>query len=105
MTHLIAEVRDSALTPEGREVFRFVPATLLTQGQTVYYTLRIENPTAAQLGQVSVVQRIPANTIYVPGSAAGPGANVSLSVDGGQTFEPETVRKGSAKNAIGDGRS
>lgn len=84
----MAEVRETARTPEG-EVHRFLPATLLTQGQVVYYTVRIHNPTSVALSGVVVTQRIPANTTYVPGSASGPAARVSLSSDGGQTFQPE----------------
>ena len=80
-------------TPDGRETQRFLPATLLTQGQVVYYTVRIHNPTPVFISDVEVTQRMPANTTYVLGSAAGPAAEVSLSSDGGQSFERETERK------------
>ena len=43
-TELVAEVRENVSTTPGREVFRFVPARLLEQGQVVYYTVRITNP-------------------------------------------------------------
>ena len=44
-TELVAEVRENISTTPGREVYRFVPARLLEQGQVVYYTLRITNQT------------------------------------------------------------
>lgn len=84
-TQLIAEVRESTGTP-ARPSFRMVPAKRLAQGQVVYYTVRITNPTPVFANKVQVTQRIPANTTYVAGSAAGPGADVEFSIDGGQTF-------------------
>jgi len=91
-TELVAEVRENISTTPGREVFRFVPARMLEQGQVVYYTVRITNLTTVPLRNVAVVQPVPANTSYIEDSAAGPGADVSFSVDGGQTFgSPEAL--------------
>ena len=87
-TELVAEVRENVSTTPGREVFRFVPARLLEQGQVVYYTVRITNQTTVPLRNVAVVQPVPANTAYIADSAAGPGADVSFSVDGGHSFGP-----------------
>lgn len=87
-TELIAEVRENVSTTPGREVYRFAPARLLEQGQVVYYTLRITNQSTVPLRNVAVVQPVPANTTYLADSAAGPGAAVSFSVDGGKTFGP-----------------
>jgi uncharacterized repeat protein (TIGR01451 family) len=84
-TQLVAEVRESAGTQE-RPTVRMLPATRLEQGQVVYYTLKITNPTPIFANKVQVSQMIPANTTYLAGSAAGPGADVEFSVDGGQTF-------------------
>jgi uncharacterized repeat protein (TIGR01451 family) len=64
-----------------------VPAKLLQQGEVVYYTVRVKNVGATFARDVIITQRIPVNTTYVEGSASGPGANVTFSVDGGQTFE------------------
>lgn len=87
-TELVAEVRENVSTTPGREVFRFVPARLLEQGQVVYYTVRITNETTVPLRNVAVVQPLPANTVYIADSAAGPAAAVSFSSDGGHTFAP-----------------
>ena len=81
-------MRENVSTTPGREVFRFVPARLLEQGQVVYYTVRITNPTTVPLRNVAVVQPVPANTRICADSAAGPGAAVSFSVDGGVNFAP-----------------
>ena len=87
-TELVAEVRENVSTTPGREVYRFVPARMLEQGQVVYYTLRITNQTTVPLRNVAVVQPVPANTTYLADSASGPGADVTFSVDGGATFSP-----------------
>ena len=84
-TELIAEVRESIGTRD-RPAYRMVPAKRLAQGQEVYYTVRITNPTPVFANRVQVSQKIPANTTYVPGSAGGPGADVEFSIDGGETF-------------------
>lgn len=92
-TQLVAEVRESVATAD-RPTFRLAPASRLSQGQVVYYTVRITNPTPVFANKVQVSQLIPANTAYLPGSAAGPGADVEFSIDGGQTFgRPESLKQ------------
>jgi uncharacterized repeat protein (TIGR01451 family) len=92
-TELVAEVRVSSNAPtrapgstQERQTYRMVPAKLLSQGQVVYYTLRITNPTPVVANNVTVVQQVPSNTRYLPGSAVGPGADIEFSIDGGRTF-------------------
>lgn len=85
---LVAEVRQD-VELAGRNVARLVPATELRQGEEVFYTVRILNPSAAAAREVVVVQPIPQNTTYVPNSAGGPGAEITFSADGGQTFARE----------------
>ena len=87
-TTLIAEVRETQEVA-GKAVHRYFPAAVVAQGQVVYYTVQMRNPATVPLRNVTVVQRIPANTRYVAASAAGPSADITFSVDGGQTFWPE----------------
>lgn len=87
-TTLIAEVREET-NVAGRRVARLVPATVLREGQVVFYTVRILNRTSEPAREVVVVQRVPENTAYVPKSAGGPGAEITFSADGGQTFGKE----------------
>lgn len=86
---LSAEVRMESGASSGNPVRYFVPATVLEQGREVFYTVRIRNPGAESAQNVVVVQRVPQNTSYVARSAAGPGAEITLSTDGGQTFAAE----------------
>lgn len=98
-TQLVAEVRESIGSRE-RPLFRMVPAKRLSQGQEVHYTVRITNPAPVFANAVAVSQRIPANTTYVPGSAAGPGTDIKFSIDGGVTFataEDLMLEDGSAR--------
>lgn len=88
-TELVAEVRSESLL-RGQPFARFLPATAIVQGQTVYYTVRIHNPTREPVHDVVTVQRVPVNTGYVIGSAAGPAAEISFSIDGGQSFAAES---------------
>ncbi len=85
---LIAEVREEVRVPGG-QITRLVPATILEQGQEIFYTVRIRNPAAVAVSDMEVTQRIPENTVYVPDSATGPGVDVSISADGGRTFGKE----------------
>lgn len=87
-TTLIAEVREEA-NVAGRRLARLVPATVLHEGQVVFYTVRILNRTSEPARDVVVVQRVPENTHYVPNSAGGPGAEITFSADGGQSFARE----------------
>jgi uncharacterized repeat protein (TIGR01451 family) len=91
-TQLIAEVRE-VTGSAARPSYRMVPARRLSQGQVIYYTVRITNPTPVFANNVQVSQKIPANTTYVAGSAAGPAAEIEFSVDGGQTFAPAAQLK------------
>lgn len=86
-TQLIAEVRES-LNSQERQTYRMAPAKRLSQGQVVYYTVRITNPTPVFANNVVVSQLVPANTIYMEESAVGPGAEIDFSIDGGVTFGP-----------------
>jgi uncharacterized repeat protein (TIGR01451 family) len=98
-TELVAEVRESVGTAQ-RPTHRLVPATRLTQGQVVYYTVRITNPTPVFANKVQVSQLIPANTTYQPGSAAGPAAQIEFSIDGGLTFgRPEDLKQADGTRA------
>lgn len=87
-TTLVAEVRVEPPAPDSSGP-RFMPARVLKEGQELFYTLRIRNPSTEFARGVVVVQEIPKNTTYVPQSAAGPGAVITFSTDGGQSYAQE----------------
>lgn len=88
-TTLVAEVRETLETSDGRRIQRYVPAAVVDQGQVVFYTVQVRNPTSVPVRDVVIVQRVPVNTTYVVDSAAGPSADITFSVDGGESFWPE----------------
>jgi hypothetical protein len=86
---LLAEVKTSVNGLDNKLFAHFTPATTLSQGELVYYTVRIRNPTSEYLRDVTVVQPVPVNTMYAEHSASGPGADIQFSADGGLTFAAE----------------
>ena len=97
-TELIAEIRQTVRSPQGTTEYRFVRATVVPQGEVVYYTVKVRNPSTAYVRDVVVVQKSPENTSYVPGSASGPSVEVSLSADGGRNFAAERKVSNGGRN-------
>lgn len=83
-----AAIMESRTQADGVETRRLVPATDISEGQVVYYTLTIRNPGSQPAHDVVVTKPVPANTRYIPGSAVAPNATVTFSIDGGVTFAP-----------------
>lgn len=80
-------------TVRGRETVKLEPALRVVPGDEVIYTLEIRNPGALPLPPPRVDFPVPEHLRYVEDSAVGPGAQVSYSVDGGQTFgAPESLQ-------------
>jgi uncharacterized repeat protein (TIGR01451 family) len=87
----IAEVEIRSIQ-DGRETVKLAPADRVVPGDHVIYTLEVRNIGAAALHAPTVTHPIPAHMAYVANSATGPGAEVSYSVDGGNTFDrPENL--------------
>ncbi len=86
------EVRTTAeverrVTNDGKPAFALVPADRVVAGDPVVYTLAVRNRGAAPAAAVVVTTPIPRRMRYLAGSAVGPGAQVSFSVDGGRTYD------------------
>lgn len=77
--------------------YEYVPAERLGEGQEVCYTVYVRNIDKTPAADVVVIRPIPANTRYVANSAAGAGAGITFSIDGGKTFAaPDELRKAAA---------
>ena len=68
----------------------------------MFFTLYIRNTAPVEAPDVAVIWPVPANTIYVRGSATGPAAEISYSIDGGRTFRRATQLR--ARDASGSER-
>ena len=71
------------------------------------YTIRFRYDGESEADGLVIVQGMPAGARYLAGSASGPGASISFSVDGGETFgPPETLAvldgPGDARDATAD---
>jgi len=64
-----------------------VPADRVVPGDEVFYTLEIRNTGGKPLPPPTVDFAIPEHVRYIADSAVGAGAEVSYSVDGGNTFD------------------
>lgn len=59
-------------------------------GEERLYTLRFRNTAPEPAAGLFIEFPLPAGLAYVPASASGPGTGVTVSVDGGSSFEPES---------------
>jgi uncharacterized repeat protein (TIGR01451 family) len=88
----IAEVEVTALNGE-RETVKLAAADRVVPGDQVIYTLEIRNKGAMALPPPRVDYPIPEHMRYLDDTAAGPGAQITFSVDGGRTFaRPENLK-------------
>jgi uncharacterized repeat protein (TIGR01451 family) len=82
----IAEV-ESKSTTGGREAARLIPADRVVPGDRVIYTLEVRNTGATAVDAATVTYPVPEHMIYAADTAVGPAAEVSYSVDGGNSFD------------------
>lgn len=93
-TTIVAETLRVEEQANGSTVRRWQPATRLSAGDEVYYTIRVRNPGKAPVTGVVVTKQLPFGVHYMRGSAVGPACEVQFSVDGGTTFD-RAARQGS----------
>jgi uncharacterized repeat protein (TIGR01451 family) len=77
---------------QGHALVKLLPADRVVAGDQVLYTLEVRNAGATAADNVSFTAPIPEHMVYVEDSAAGPGAAIAYSVDGGRSFDvPEKL--------------
>lgn len=77
----------------GRPATRLLPADHVVPGDLVIYTVQVRNSGSVRVAVPQFTTPIPEHTSYVADSAVAPGADVSYSVDGGQSFDrPQNLR-------------
>jgi uncharacterized repeat protein (TIGR01451 family) len=88
----IAEVEVTALNGD-RETVKLARADRVVPGDQVIYTLEIRNKGAMALPPPRVDYPIPEHMRYLDDTAAGPGADITYSIDGGRSFDrPENLQ-------------
>jgi|SRR5271165_4687659 len=81
-----AELVKTTIT-NGKVRIELSPADRLVGGDEVIYTVEVRNRGAVGIDHYAFTSPIPAHMSYVASSAVAPGADISFSVDGGQTFD------------------
>jgi len=75
------------LIENGHTYVALAPADRVVPGDEVLYTVEVRNTGPVVLVVPSFTTPVPTHMVIVPGSAVGPGAEVSYSVDGGRQFD------------------
>jgi uncharacterized repeat protein (TIGR01451 family) len=88
ITVTIAQLKEVAEQKGGARTTKLVPATSVSPGDVVEYVLTFRNEGDAPATDANVDDAIPKGTVYLANSAAGEGAEVTFSSDGGKTFAP-----------------
>jgi uncharacterized repeat protein (TIGR01451 family) len=80
-------------TSNGRVSLRLLPADHVVPGDSLIYTVQVRNTGGVLVAVPQFTAPIPKHTSYVADSAVAPGAEVSYSVDAGQSFDkPQNLR-------------
>lgn len=86
-TSILVEKLVTREGPGEEPVRQFETARRIKAGEQLYYTVRVTNAGQEPVGDIVVTKQMPYGVDYVPGSAAGPGCRIELSLDGGASFE------------------
>ncbi len=88
ITFSISQFKEVAEQKGGARTTKLVPAQSVSPADVVEYQLTYRNEGDAPAIDASIDDAIPKGTVYLAGSAAGEGADVGFSSDGGRTFAP-----------------
>jgi len=84
----ISQAKEVVQVKGDKRESRFVPAKEVTAGDVVEYTLAYKNTGDQPARDAVIDDPIPKGTSYLGASAAGEGAEITFSADGGKTFAP-----------------
>ncbi len=79
--------KETVVIEDDKEVIKIVPATEITPGETIIYTLTYTNSGDEAATNVVVDNPVPQGTIYLPNTVTTAGAEATFSIDGGKTFK------------------
>lgn len=78
--------RELEVLEKGVKIKKTGPPEKVLPGDEVIYTVTYTNKTGKPADNITVTNPVPTHTRYRDGSAAGDGATITFSVDGGKTF-------------------
>ena len=81
-----ADVEIIETDASGETVTRLEQASKVVPGDIVIYTVSFSNTGSEPAENVVITNPVPRHMEYVEGTAFGPGADISFSIDGGQSW-------------------
>ena len=99
----ISEIEITETNAQGKKTVKRTAATSVVPGTEVIYTITAKNTGAEPADNIVVTNPIPAQTVYVEGSAFGADTVITFSVDGGNTYD--AAAKLAVKDATGISRA
>ena len=99
----VAETEVSETDAQGNKTVKRTAATSVVPGTEVIYTITARNTGTEPASNVVVNNPVPAQTMYVDGSAFGADTVITFSVDGGKTYD--AAAKLTVKDATGISRA
>lgn len=87
---MLAE-KEITIIEEGVEVTKRVEAETIEPGEVIHYTLTYSNSGDEAATDVVVSNPIPSDTVYILESARGDNADITFSIDGGNTYKKPNV--------------
>ncbi|MFW2404166.1 MAG: hypothetical protein ACN4GT_05310 [Gammaproteobacteria bacterium] len=82
-----AEQTEKFIDENGVEQVRLVEAGRVLPGEPVIFTVTYTNSGDEPAESITITNPVPEHMIYVDNSAAGDGASIAYSVDGGKSFD------------------
>lgn len=82
----VVETEITEVNAQGKKINRRTPAASVIPGSEVIYTITAKNTGTEPAENILVTNPIPAQTVYVDGSAYGAGSVITFSVDGGKSY-------------------
>ena len=84
----ISQAKEVVEVKAGVRSAKLVPTKEAAPGEVLEYTLTYSNTGDEPARDAVIDDPIPKGSSYLPGSAAGEGAEITFSTDGGKTFAP-----------------
>jgi len=98
---------ESSTNKKGERTEKLVPATNVTPGDEVLYTIYFKNISDKAVSKIVITDPIPKSVRYKDGSAFGSGTEITYSVNGGKSYDkPEKLmvktKEGKKRPAVAD---
>lgn len=99
----VAETEVTETDAQGNRTIKRTAAVSVIPGTEVIYTITAKNTGTEAASNIVVKNPVPANTVYVDGSAFGADTVITFSVDGGKSYD--SASKLTVKDASGNTRA